>query len=1032
MAGAFDDLIPTQSTPGAPPQAAPLGSDANPFLLGPNDAAPPAGVSYVTPGGVHWHQDGRTASLWGGVAGGQPQAPPLPPQAPPPQAQAAPPASSTSMFSDLIPSAGTAPATDFREPGVLGAANSIARTLARGVPILGQAADYADAATNATLAPIVEPVLDMIPGHDRKWDIAGGKTWQDRYDRAFAMQRGMDAQVDKDQPVLSAGGQFLGGGLGILASGGVLTPATGALARLAPAAGMIPKMAAGALDGALLGAGTGYLQGDGGLDDPSRFQGAERDAIFGGLAGGAAQPVLGVAKGVWNATGSKLLDALMGRATIGGPPAPASDLAAALTQRASAADAFQGVEALPGGATDLADALAARASAPTFTGPRSAVNGAYDRVLQAIQRSGQSPAEALDQAQTLGPFGMLADTGVPMSDLARAIADAPGEGGQIAADTLNLRQAGLLENGQWNVRPSSQRIGDTLAQTLGVSGRTAAADTEGLLASQKASAGPAYAAAYEAAPVPVSELSDFSSSPMFQAAYDRARAISQREFVTMPDGTERLQPLPQLDLTAPSPRALIAGPDGAGALDQDGLNQALADVRLYGDRRSGSLFSAVRSLGGIRTTDAAGNRFMAGPDLDPLASRYPGLINNRSGMSPENMAQALQEEGWFGPSLEEDPSKPFETAWNREVRGDRVYHPDAAGVDYNYNRAMFEQEAADAGVGANDSPQVAARKLWDYRNFDQTERAAIQAESDASDPFGQEFDRLSAPRGQALDWRSLDLMKQGMDDLIREGRVQGIGANEQAATKGYLARFVAKLDSLNPAYSSARAAYAGPAKLMDAIDAGRAYMGEDAPAIASAMADMSPSEQEAFRVGALQSERDRLGSVPVTRNAAERAGVATPTRLEKLRQLFPDDASFARYANFLQGENTMFATRARVLGGSQTARNLIQAEDADHNPLELIASGVEAAHEPAVGGLRILTRLLQAGNGRKLDPQTANATASILFNMNPEAFPDFSAGLSAAANRAALVRALGGTTTPAASVGAVSLKDALAQRGAHR
>ena len=45
---------------------------------------------------------------------------------------------------------------DFNFPG--------ARQMAAGVPLLGQVADQGDAAFNATLAPVVEPLMDMIPG----------------------------------------------------------------------------------------------------------------------------------------------------------------------------------------------------------------------------------------------------------------------------------------------------------------------------------------------------------------------------------------------------------------------------------------------------------------------------------------------------------------------------------------------------------------------------------------------------------------------------------------------------------------------------------------------------------------------------------------------------------------------------------------------------------------------------------------------------------------------------------------------------
>ena len=764
--------------------------------------------------------------------------------------------------------------------------------------------------------------------------------------------------------------------------------------------------------------------------DPSRIHGAGTGAAIGGVAGAAAEPVLAGARGLWNVTGRKVLDAMRGPVTVGAPAAADSDmLASALGGNAggpSAFDASAGVQVTPSSSVaDLADALAIRARAPSVSVPRSAADAAYDRVHQAIVRSGQTPAEALAQVQRLGSWGMLADTGEPLRDLARVVADAPGAGGQIAKDALNLRQSGVLEDGQWTVRPAALRVGDTLGQSLGVSDRTAAGDTEALLAAQKASAGPAYAKAYSADPVALSDLQDFSGSPLFRQAYDRARTISQRAFVRMPDGSEQIQPLPEsLNLGRPGDQASTPPLTTDPAI----FDQALSDVRTYGSGQSGDLFSAIKARGGVRVKDANGGRYLVGPDMDQLAVRRPGVINNRSGMTPEQMAEALHEDGWFGHGIE-DPSNAFESAFNDQAGGRSVYHPNTREVGYNFNRDAFEQEASAAGVSANDPPRVAAQKLADHRSGDLAEREAIQWEGNLNDPDGLEFDRLAAPRGQTLDWRTLDLMKQGLDDQIREGRVQGIGANEQAATKGYLARFVDKLDSLNPHYATARAAFAGPAKLMDALEAGRSYMSEDAPTTAAAMAAYSPSEQEAFRVGAFQAERDRLGSVAVTQNAAARAGVSTPGRLAKLQQLFPDAESYGDYVNRLQAEDTMFGTRSRVLGGSATSRNLAHEADAGHNPLELAAEAGELVHNPIGGGLRLLGRALwSGGNGQGLTEPVADATAGLLFNSHPDAFPDFSAGLTEAARRAELARVLAGRMQPAASAGALGLADVLSQK----
>jgi hypothetical protein len=1018
--GAFDDLVPAAPAAPTAQPGAPAWQPGQPYPGGINVTQRPDG-SFVDAQGNVYQSNGV------GPDGTQHALNPV---------KASAPAPSGGAFDDLVPTA------DAKAPGPGldtddGAVDATIRTLARGVPILGPLANYANAATNATLAPWFEPLLDAIPGHDRRDDIAeGGASWGQRFDRSLAMQRALDAQVDHDHPVLSLGGQIVGGALGVAASGGLLTPATGFLARVAPEAGLLPQMATGAVDGAALGGAQGYLAGDGGLGDPSRIQGAERGAIFGGAAGGAAAPVLAGGRALWNATGQKLVDAALGPVTIGDAPASDADL---LAQAVGDHGADQLAGRSGGGnlpasgasprtaADDLADAIAARAEAPSIEVAPSAASGAYDRIFRAISRAGQTPDEVIDQARKLGTFGTLADTSVPAMDLARAVADAPGQGGQIAQRALDLRQKGSLDpaTGQWEVRPASLRVGDTLGNALGVSEGAADAQSA-LVARQRSAAGPAYRQAYAAPPVSVDDLSDFSSSPMFQEAYDRARAISQREFVTMPDGSEKIMPLPPLDLTAPAAPGAIGGSSLSSG--DTAFDQALQDIRQYGPERSGSLITAIRAKGGLKLLDSQGQRYSVGPDIDGdvLAARYPGLINNRSGMPAEGMAQALQEDGWFGHGVE-DPTEPFEQAMWKDVNGDGYFHPDAYEVGHVYNQRALDEEMSAAGIPAGTPTPKAAQMLADYRSADNLERQAIQAEGNAGDPYQQEFDRLSAPRGQQLDWRTLDLMKQGMDDMVREGRVQGIGANEQRATTGYLSRFVDQIDALNPDYATARAAFAGPAKLLDAIDAGRAYMGEDAPTVTAAMKDLSPSEQDAYRLGAVQAERDRLGSVPVTYDAATRAGVNTPNRLAKLQALFPDQASYAAYVQKLQNEATMFGTRARVLGNSSTASRLAHMDDMESNPLEALSEVAEMGHNPHGGALRLLGRLLTAGNGQQLREPVANAASAIMFNQNPDAFPSFEQGLSDAATRARLAAIVAGKAQPAASTAASGLATALDQ-----
>lgn len=200
---------------------------------------------------------------------------------------------------------------------------------------------------------------------------------------------------------------------------------------------------------------------------------------------------------------------------------------------------------------------------------------------------------------------------------------------------------------------------------------------------------------------------------------------------------------------------------------------AEADVNAAREPSPNSLFALVKKAGGVRLRDAQGFP-IAGPDIESALQdvRYPGLVNNTSGIAPERIAQSLADAGWFGRNVA-DPSAAFEAAMAREARGAKVFHPEDLSAVQRQINARLEREMQDAGITARDSRSVAADKLARYRAGqreladirsrsgienahdmspeellgDLQERAAIRGQSaPEADPHGAEFDRLSATR----------------------------------------------------------------------------------------------------------------------------------------------------------------------------------------------------------------------------------------------------------------------------------------------
>jgi len=241
------------------------------------------------------------------------------------------------------------------------------RSLARGSLGIGSYLDELNAATNATLAPLIDP---MLP--DRGYEKLPGATWGERYDQALGIQRRKDDEFDNDHPYVSTGLKIAGG----VGSGG-------ALLKAAPVIG-------------------NYALGNTGVSTGARL-------ISGGVAGGATGAVQGFGAGEGDATaraqqGMKegLIGIGAGMATV--PlAAGANRLASALTRR------------ILGESNDALSSLSEQ-------GRKYVVNELSDPGKLARYRS------SLDN---LGPEAMLADVSPEWLGVARGAAARPGTRGII-------------------------------------------------------------------------------------------------------------------------------------------------------------------------------------------------------------------------------------------------------------------------------------------------------------------------------------------------------------------------------------------------------------------------------------------------------------------------------------------------------------------------------------------------------------------------------------------------------------------------
>lgn len=175
--------------------------------------------------------------------------------------------------------------------------------------------------------------------------------------------------------------------------------------------------------------------------------------------------------------------------------------------------------------------------------------------------------------------------------------------------------------------------------------------------------------------------------------------------------------------------------------------------------------------------------------------------------------------------------------------------------------------------------------------------------------------------GDELPFASADQLKRTLWDKAEAARRAG-NKNEAADLDKLRLDLVAKLDALSPDYAKARSTFAGFAELQNAVEQGRKALGETSESLSKLTDQMTPSELEAFRVGAVDALRGVAG------------GQAGQTRLlnmykepelqGKLRAIFGND--FRDFQRTILAQEELKKLE-RVGAGSQTFKRLAQAQD---------------------------------------------------------------------------------------------------------
>lgn len=239
--------------------------------------------------------------------------------------------------------------------------------------------------------------------------------------------------------------------------------------------------------------------------------------------------------------------------------------------------------------------------------------------------------------------------------------------------------------------------------------------------------------------------------------------------------------------------------------------------------------------------------------------------------------------------------------------------------------------------------------------------------------------------GDDLSFEALDTLKKALWTIGEKEKVNFKPTAESRATNNLRNELTRKLDDLSPKdkqgnsiYKMAREAFAGPAEMESAVIAGRTAMKTDEIGVAELTKGMSASELEAFRVGALQSLRDKVGTEAGQTSLLKMW--KEPATSGKLKEIFGKDyrefaASVAKEARLKELEQTG--------RGTKTAQRLLAAGELDAGDAmqagQAVASVGQGNAAPLVNTVMNLTKKISTPE------QTRNEMAKLLMQQGPGA-----------------------------------------------
>lgn len=384
-------------------------------------------------------------------------------------------------------------------------------------------------------------------------------------------------------------------------------------------------------------------------------------------------------------------------------------------------------------------------------------------------------------------------------------------------------------------------------------------------------------------------------------------------------------------------------PDAAA---REGAVGAAADLFLRGTGKL--LEQTVKPVG-----DAIGGLFTRPSDN---AAVYAGERLASEGVSTQALADALRGDSRLtvadvSGAMRDDLDVALNTGGFPGVtqQARNLFQQRQGGQQQRLTDSLYQQ----MGIGPDADFWTAQQNLIQRRSqeaaplYEQAFQTPIKTndeiEAVLSSPAGQRASQLAtdaignqrAGGAEVSGIQYLHEVKRALDGMIGEAQRSGNPSVVMDLTQ-VKNRLLAQIDEQVPAYRDARKLYADESSVLQAGETGRQVFKMDPSQIKAVVGGMSPTEADAFRLGAGKEIRDRMERASASNDAGKR--LAPEWIRERMRAAFPSEDAFKQFMTTVEIEQQIFDTKA-VLANSRTAQRQSGAQRQEGLP-NTVSEGV--------------------------------------------------------------------------------------------